>query len=576
MEKESTKEMDEKGKKRFMMDVEKFVVTRLRHFSPFLYNYNHESSVEERFELMDELWERHQRGYRKNWGELADFHRLTNHEICHEMFWNAFRNRSKMYIQIKDLSSDEDALFHKSDEVVGTNQIKGDVENEVITLQCSLLTLQMLDYDIMMFRAMNDSEDEEYREEARRFYRPYLFSYVAEINQETYDKLRELQNNIKGNSLNKVNEQNPYLWLTCTFNPPIGTPVIDLDGYVVQSASSINKIKEELHIIEDEETPIATINSILGAYTLSNFCLKDDNDFINAIREKLDSSRLSTIDVYKLGNGNCVYAQGMNSNVSFFYDIGFNYRHRPKKIAPGVTYSYIDTMKEICAKTPSFLILSHWDMDHIAGSAAASKAIFDEDWFAPDCYDACIDAQRLAKYLDLKEHLLLAKRRPRRGTLPARLIGQIDVKNGSVSPAILATYRLYMGKKASCDGSRPNCEGIIIEYTDRITGKVVLMMGDVNYTSFNKARTANKEPSLADTHIDYLIAPHHGSEHTDYEQITASGTIIRKGIQAIICCTNNEAANRPCHEHREELEKRFNVITTEEALPKDNCIRIFL
>lgn len=568
--------MDEKGKKRFMMDVEKFVVTRLRLFSPFLYNYNHESSVEERFELMDELWEIHQRGYRKNWGELADFHRLTNHEICHEMFWNAFRNRSKMYIQIKDLRSDEDAFFHKSSELVGTNQIKGDAENEVITLQCSLLTLQMLDYDIIMFRAMNDPEDEEYREEARRFYRPYLFSYVAEINRETYDKLRELQNNIKGSSLNKVNEQNPYLWLACTFNPPIGTSVIDLDGYAVQSASSINKRRTELYIIENEATPIATINSILYAYTLSNFCLIDDNSFINAIREKLDSSRLSTIDVYKLGNGNCVYAQGMNSNVSFFYDIGFNYRHRPKKIAPGVTYSYIDTMKEIYAKTPSVLILSHWDMDHIAGSAAASKAIFDKDWFAPDCYDACIDAQRLAKYLDLKEHLFLANRRPGTGSLPGRLIGQIDVLNSHISSTILATYRFYMGKKAPCDSSHRNCEGIVIEYTDRITETVVLMMGDVNYASFNAARTASMDPLFANTQIEYLIAPHHGSEHTDYKQITASGTIIKKGIQAIICCTNNEKANRPCKGHRDELEKRFDVITTEEAPPKDNSIRIFL
>lgn len=576
MEKESTKEMDEKGKRRFMMDVEKFVVTRLKPFPPFFYNYDYESSAEERLKIMDDLWKWHEYRYRKSWGELVAFPQLTNHEICHEMFWNAFRGRSKLYIQIKDLRFDEDAFSQKFDESADSNQIKEEDENEVITLQCSLLSLQMLDYDIMMFRAMNELQDEEYREEAQRFYRPYLFSYVAEINCEKYERLKEVQRKMERNPINEEGEYSPYLWMACTFSPDISVPSIDLDGYVVQSASNINKIRTELHIIEDEETPIETVNSILDGYELSSFCLKDDSSFIKAIESKFGNDRLSTIDVYKLGNGNCVYAQGMNSNVSFFYDIGFNYRHRPKKIAPGVTYSYVDTMKKIYAKKPSLLILSHWDMDHIAGSAAAGKAIFDKDWFAPDCDDACIDAQRLAKYLDLKGHLFLSKRRPRKGMWPARLIGQIDVKSRPVAPAILATYRFYMGKKAPCDSSRPNCEGIVIEYTDRISGKVVLMMGDVNYTSFNKARTANKEPSLADTHIDYLIAPHHGSEHTDYEQITASGTIIRKGIQAIICCTNNEAANRPCKEHREELEKRFNVITTEEALTKDNCIRIFL
>ena len=568
--------MDEKGKKRFMMDVEKFVVTRLKPFPPFFYSYNYESRAEERLKIMDNLWKWHEYRYRKSWGELVAFPQLTNHEICHEMFWNAFRGRSKLYIQIKDLRFDEDAFSQKLDESADSNQIKEEGESEVITLQCSLLSLQMLDYDIMMFRAMNDSEDEEYREEARRFYRPYLFSYVAEINREKYKRLKEVQRKMERNPIDEEGEYLPYLWMACTFSPDISVPSIDLDGYVVQSASSINKIKEELHIIEDEKTPIETVKSILYEYKMSSFCLKDDNSFIKAIESKFGNDRLSTIDVYKLGNGNCVYAQGMNSNVSFFYDIGFNYRHRPKKIASGVTYSYIDTMKKIYAKKPSFLILSHWDMDHIAGSAAAGKAIFDKDWFAPDCYDACVDAQRLAKYLDLKGHLFLANRRPGTGPLPGRLIGQIDVLNSHVSSTILATYRFYMGKKAPCDSSRRNCEGIVIEYTDRVTGKVVLMMGDVNYASFNAARTANMDPLFANTQIEYLIAPHHGSEHTDYNQITASGTIIRKGIQAIICCTNNKKANRPCKEHRKELENRFDVITTEEALPKDNCIRIFL
>lgn len=570
--------MDEKGKKRFMLDVEKFVITRLRSFPAFFYYYDYELSVEERFEIMDEWWERHEYRYRKSHGELVGFHRLTNHEICHEMFWNAFRGRSKLYIQIKDLRFDNNTFSHRSDKIADRNTIGGDVENEVITLQCSLLTLQMLDYDIMMFRAMNDTEDEEYREEAQRFYRPYLFSYVAEINREKYERLRKLQSKIERNPLNEEDEPSPYLWLACTFNPYINIPTIDLSGYVVQSASNINKIMADLYIIENEDTPVETVNSILDGYKLSSFCLKDDFSFLKAIENKFGNHRLLTIDVFKIGNGNCVYAQGVDSNVGFFYDIGFNYRHQPQKIAPGVTYSYIDTMKEVYAKKPSFLILSHWDMDHIAGSVAASKDFFEKDWFAPDCYDACTDAQRLAKYLDLKKHLFLAKRRPRKGTWPGRLIGQIDIKSSSTSSTILATYRLYMGKKDKCDSSYPNCEGIVIEYTDKTNGKVVLMMGDVNYASFNKARAVSKDPSFANTHIDYLIVPHHGSEHTAYKQITASGTIIKKGSKAIICCTNNEKMKRPCKEHREELKKRFaeNVITTEEAPPKDSSIRIFL
>lgn len=49
------------------------------------------------------------------------------------------------------------------------------------------------------------------------------------------------------------------------------------------------------------------------------------------------------------------------------------------------------------------------------------------------------------------------------------------------------------------------------------------------------------EPLFADTLIDYLIVPHHGSEHTDYNLITENKPII-KGAKAIICCTDNKEA----------------------------------
>lgn len=580
--------MNEKGKMRFKWELEKFVVTRLRPFleSPYIYDYIRYENIfpdeESRFQFMDDLWEWNEYRYRKSWGELVDFPQLTNHEICHEMFWNAFRGRSKMYIQIQDLRFDENAFSNKPDKIVDSNSIKGEDKNEVITLQCSLLTLQMLDYDIMLFRAMSDIEDDEYRRAAQQHYRPYLFSYVIEVNEEKYKKLKELQKNLVGLerlSSEEEDEPSPYLWLACTFNPDINVPHLDLDGYVVQSASSINKIRADLHIIEDEKTPRQTIKSILKRYKLSNSCLKDDDSFIQLIEDKLGHNRLSTIDVYKIGNGNCVFAQGVDNDVSFFYDIGFNYKHRPHKIVPGVSYSYVDTMKKIYAQNPSFFILSHWDMDHIAGSAAARKEFLDKDWFAPDCYDACVDAKRLAKYLDLKNHLYLARRPSKERTLSGRLIGHQIYINSTTSPSkTLAIYRFYMGEKETCDRSFPNCEGIAIEYMDVAKEKNILMMGDVNYASFNKARFMNTDTSFADTQIDYLIVPHHGSEHTAYKQITDPNKTAKKGIQAIICCTNEPTCNRPNDIHRKELEKRFgdNVCTTEEAPPKNNSIKIIL
>ncbi len=584
---EGVKEMDVKGKKRFKWELEKFVVMRLNPVLEFFYtdgNIEHKevfSSSESRIQFMDSFCESNQYRYRNKWKELADFSQLTNQQICQKMFCNAFTGRSKMYIQIQDLRFDEGEIFYRPDKIVDGNRIKWKDENKVITLQCSLLTLQMLDYDIMMFRAMSDAEDEEYKKAAQQYYRPYLFSYVVEINQEKYIKLKDLQKNLVGlerTSSDEGDEPSPYVWLACTFNPDIRASYVDFEGYVVQSANRINKIRADIYIIEDEKTPIATVNSILEGYSLNSSCLKDDGSFIRSMEEKLCHNPLSTIDVYKIGNGNCVFAQEAGSDVSFFYDIGFNYRHRPQKIVPGATYSYVATMKEVYAKNPSFFILSHWDMDHVAGVAAARKNFFDKVWFAPDCYDACTDAKRLAIYLDLKNNLLLAKRRPKKGTWPGRLIGQINITSATVPSQTLAVYKLYMGKKDQCDSSYPNCEGIVIEYLDTIKERKVLMMGDVNYASFNKARSTNRDTLFADTQIDYLIVPHHGSEHTAYEQITDSDRITIKGAMAIICCTNECVYNRPNDSHREELEKRFddNVYTTEEALPKNNSIKIIL
>lgn len=559
--------MNKKGKNRFKLELEKFISARLRPNSRSFYAYHFFednrsfSNVEDRFSIMNIIWDE----YESHWEEIVDFPQLSNHEICHEMFWNAFRGRSKMYIQIQDLKSYESNFSNIQN------------KEETITLQCSLLTLQMLDYDLMMFRAMANTEDEEYRKAALKHYRPYLFDYIAEIKKDTYEQLRSLQENYvksSNESSLKENEGSPYLWMECAFKPDKNCSHVDLNGYVVQSASNVIKIKTGLSIIDDKNIPIEIINGFLNKYTVSR-CLQEDNKFIQLIENKLGNNCLSSIDAYKVGNGNCIFAQSKNSAVSFFYDIGFNCRHSPNKIIPGETYSYYETMKEIYAKKPSFVILSHWDMDHIAGSFAAKDTLFEKDWFAPDYYDACLSAKRLAKYLDFNKHLFLVNRRSS-GKFSGRQIGcNIDIKDSTSSSVIRATYKLYIGKKDSCDSSYPNCEGIAIEYTDINKKETILMMGDVNYASFNAARCVNGEPSFARTDIDYLIAPHHGSERTAYTQITGTCKGVKKGKIAIICCTNDSKINRPNDAHLLELKNRFkDVYTTEKDSKSNNSITI--
>lgn len=568
------------GNESLYQELEKFVTTRLR---PFLsdqclrLNQALDKEIEEKYwdtkersAYINNVWEgiKYTYTYRKDSEEFVYFPKLTNHEICHEMFSNAFRGYSRMFIQMPNLNLEENKFENYLKKDTTAKHIEGE---DVFTLSCTLLTLQMLDYDIMMFKAMDDQGDKEYRDAAIKHYRPYLFNYVAEIDVEKYNKLLELQRcqeRCESNIISPDEQDKSYIWFECTFNPFTNESLVDFNGYVVQSASSIDKIKIDLSIIEDNGAAVKVKKSILDGYKMKHTCT-NDVDFIREldgeIKGKLDS--LSSIYVYRIGNGNCVYAENKQKDKGFFFDIGFNYRHRPKKLSSNSTYNYSSAMRKILAKDSSFFILSHWDMDHIAGSFAARKNFLDKKWFVPDCYDACITVQRLAKYLDLKGNLFRVERKK-----GGRMIGTVQIGT--------TIYKLFIGEKAFCDSSHPNCEGIVVKYED--TNNTVLMMGDVNYRSFNKAIENNNnnnvgstiEPLFADTPIDYLIVPHHGSEYTDYNLITGKSVI--SGKEAIICCTDVTSDNRPNELHRNELKKRFDVYTTESDAKITDYIEIQL
>lgn len=511
--------------------------------------------------------------------------RYTHHKVCDKMFKNAFKGKSKVFIQMPDLREREFSEYDKYTD----NQ-------KSILLQCSLLTLPMLFYDQMMLSAIQDVEhieDIEFIEYIERipFYRPYFFSFIAEINRNKFQILQNIQNKIRSN--NKVKDEDSYLWMECTFvlderfdsnsgysrNNSLNnisyydtgdSPYFRLNGYVIQSASPVEKIEKPLYILSGTEISYDDIKLIVDTYEITKDCERDDK-FNQLIKDKIGNRMLSSVNAYRIGNGNCIFMKIGDDGEGFFYDIGFNCKHRPRNLERG-PYNYSEAIRKIIKNKPSFFILSHWDLDHILGISAAGKDYFDVDWFAPDCHDACIDAKRLAKYLDYKNHLFRVERKNK--SKSGRLIGEpIEIINGENEQ--VAKFKLYMGEKSGCDSSYSNCEGIVIEYVDFKGGeeRVVLMMGDVNYASFDKARENTGEPKIANSQIDYLIVPHHGSQHTDFTSLIKDEAI-HKGKLAVICCTNNAIINRPNKEHVEELKKRFEVVTTEEAKKDECCISI--
>lgn len=581
--------MNLNGKDRFSYELEKFVATRLNPYPIYRYwddwrmwrdyrdSYFRECrdykkslcycfNAEERLNRIEHLQEKAEHIYKNicinEGGEFIHFPHLTNQKICHEMFENAFWGCSRMFIQMPNLNLEENTFHNYLERDITAERI---IEKNVITLSCTLLTTQMLDYDIMMFNAIANTDDTEYSNAAKNHYRPYLFNYVAEIDHNTYKDLQRTQQiYIKTHENISPNEQ--YVWLECTFYHNAKESLVGLNGYTIHGVGNITKTEMSLHITKAYGQYDKTVKLVSDNYDLNSNCT-DDDDFIKELSDKLNDFSLSSIYVYRIGNGNCVYAQNDKKDKGFFFDIGFNHKHRPKLITKKLTYSYTSAMKKIIKKTPSFVILSHWHLDHIAGCYAAPKNFFDKKWFAPDCYDAGLTALRLAKYLDSNNKLFRVSRKDSHGRSYGRMIGKITIGNNT-------TYKLFMGEKAPCDSSESNCEGIVIKY--ETPKNKVLMMGDVNYHSFNKATAKCNEPLFSATKIDYLIVPHHGSERTAYDLITHNNQIKIQGKQAIVCCTDIAADNRPNTKHKKELLKRFYVLTTETDGKADDYIEIKL
>ena len=103
--------------------------------------------------------------------------------------------------------------------------------------------------------------------------------------------------------------------MECTFEPNDKKSYLELDGYVVQSASRIEKIRAQLSILENDKNSAKMKKEVLDAYKLKRPCVSDPQ-FCNELKNKLE--RLESIYIYRIGNGNCVYAENKNQDSSLF------------------------------------------------------------------------------------------------------------------------------------------------------------------------------------------------------------------------------------------------------------------
>ncbi|WP_037352652.1 hypothetical protein [Selenomonas sp. FC4001] len=154
-----------------------------------------------------------------------------------------------------------------------------------------------------------------------------------------------------------------------------------ISGNLMFVASPISEKTVTLHILK-ETTDIkskAELNALLiNHYDDYYDKLYHDN---MPLTEKDIPISAKGIKCYNIGQGNCIEIIGDAYNVPIFFDVGLT-KYKTERNQNEIIKS-INNLKE---RTPSIIILSHWDTDHILGLSLWGQEIYNGKWIVPDLH----------------------------------------------------------------------------------------------------------------------------------------------------------------------------------------------
>jgi len=430
---------------------------------------------------------------------------LTAHKIkCHNIF-NAIKNGELLYINIEQVLSENNYIEEISLE-------------DTQYIRISLLTDEMIEYDLEMFRSEN-------RIELLNKYRPYFTSFVTPLEDNSLSDIRFL-----GNSW--------YFGQFVNAEEPILNEGVLFKGILETSASPVNYLDKKLLVFTNKAIPESVLEIINNTYNPHNFILSSSLDIEKVLNNAWRGDFPNTIDIYNVGHGNADYIRGSNNRI--LYDIGYNYRSFPRYY----NCKYLRAVNAIRKLKPSCVILSHWDMDHIIGCAYAEQDIFCKKWIAPSLVSskdkkATPNAIRLAHYLKALGNLCLVDREQKN-----KLIATISCANNT-------EMRLWLGSGVSILTPK-NREGLMLEIVDKnMRYSHILLAGDVPYQCM---------PNILKNPIDFMHVPHHCSNM----ELDKLKSISGKGICAIISTNRKKdrKLNYDTNHHNELANKFTDVINT--------------
>ncbi len=439
----------------------------------------------------------------------------TKHrQKCYEMFKNMLKPKGEFYA-FCDIPP-EDTFTEDNN------------SQDTIRVKFSLVSNEMLEYDRRYLGPDNNYDIEDYK--------PYYISFYVDV---PADYKKFLNDNKRGT------------WSKASFSP-LKDPQHIYSGIIEFSASPIKYFERKMYIEDSslEETIVKEINNCYQVPVVTA-----DVDIETKVNSILNNGSIDKTKVFKVGNGNLIELI-TSDNSEIMFDVGY---HRYYSLA-NKRNQYNGSITAIKHLKPKMVILSHWDTDHIIGSAYANKDFFECIWIAPELTEKeSINAKRLASYVTA-----LSKNKP--DSTGLYLAKREDQERIVVTYANSQTnVTLYMGHYMSKAKNSPsNCKGLVLKCINKRNDKdfISIFHGDVPYKCVeNTLWKGTKQCNI-------LIVPHHGAQND-----TSCIKVDKNAYQKAIVC-GNKKENRPNSKHAKELEdKGFKIYITEDF--SDHCYQEF-
>lgn len=273
----------------------------------------------------------------------------------------------------------------------------------------------------------------------------------------------------------------------------------DIQGILLFSASPIQRIKCGIEFFDKKLEEDTSIESYVKTKIKKN-----QNDSLDDVFSQMEKVYNVRGNIYNVGQGNFVSLR-INGCENLFFDIG-------ESVKPNNDFwesDFIDqNMIEYLGLNPSYIILSHWDTDHILGvshfwecNTEGNKGDYsiyrNSKWIAPNIkliankQGECtvnLSAQRLCVYLSE--------------------VGQLFLVNMPNSKVINnESFDLYQGSCTQTPGNKENNIGLILSIKIKL-GKGtqrLLFTGDCSYLKMKKFLEKDLEG------FDFIVSAHHGA-----------------------------------------------------------------